>query len=232
MRRRMDRMLLAAGVSVLVACSATEAATETTAPREAPGPDTDRIEVTYFTPVQTEGPYYPVNKPKDRDNDLVDLEGSDGSPAGEILEFGGRLFDASGMPVAGAVVEIWQTDNNGVYLHPNDPGTSRRDPHFQFYGESVTADDGSYRFRTIVPGHYRPRPRHIHVKVRMDGRELLTTQFYFADDPHLASDSVLGRATADQSALSMHLYEGTGTDLGPARIGNRDIVLQSRLSQP
>ena len=232
MKRRMDRMLLAAGVSVLVACSATEAATETTSPREAIGAAAAPIKVTYFTPAQTEGPYYPVNKPKDRDNDLVDLEGSGGSPAGDILELGGTLFDASGMPVAGAVIEIWQTDNNGVYLHPNDPGTSRRDPHFQFYGESVTADDGSYRFRTIVPGHYRPRPRHIHVKIWMKGRELLTTQFYFSDDPYLASDSVLGRATAGQRALYIQLDEGPGTDLSPARIGHRDIVLRTHLSQP
>lgn len=224
-------MLLAVGVSVLVACSATEAVAETTSAREAKGAGTVPIEVTYFTPAQTEGPYYPVNKPKDRDNDLVDLEGSGGSPAGDILEFGGRLFDASGVPVAGAVVEIWQTDNNGVYLHPDDPGTSRRDPHFQFYGESVTADDGSYRFRTIVPGHYRPRPRHIHVKITMNGRELLTTQFYFADDPYLASDSVIARATADQRALYMHPDEGTGTDLSPARIGKRDIVLRTHLAR-
>ena len=45
-----------------------------------------------------------------------------GRRPGEILVFGGRLYDAAGMPVAGAVVEIWQTDDNGAYLHPRDSG--------------------------------------------------------------------------------------------------------------
>ena len=123
------------------------------------------ITVTYFTPAQTEGPYYPVAKPADRDNDLLVLEGADGRPDGDVLEFGGSLFDSSGMPVSGAVIEIWQTDDNGVYLHPGDAGSSRRDVNFQSYGEAVTTEEGSYSFRTIMPGNYPPRPRHIHVKV-------------------------------------------------------------------
>ena len=91
--------------------------------------------------------------------------------------FGGRLYDAAGMPVAGAVVEIWQTDDNGAYLHPRDPDSWRRDVNFQSYGEAVTGEDGGYSFRTIMPGSYAPRPRHIHVKVRLGEQELLTTQF-------------------------------------------------------
>ena len=133
------------------------------------------IEVTYFTPSQGEGPYYTVEKPADRDNDLVALAGATGTPVRKILDFGGRLYDGAGMPVAGAAIEIWQTDSSGVYLHPNDPGTSRRDANFQFYGEAVTEEDGSYSFRTLYPGYYEPRPRHIHVKVKVDGQEMLTT---------------------------------------------------------
>jgi protocatechuate 3,4-dioxygenase beta subunit len=77
-----------------------------------------------ITPAQMEGPYYPVDKPEDRDNDLVSLAGAVGQPTGDILEFSGRVLDANGTPVPGAVVEIWQTDAGGVYLHPGDPGTA------------------------------------------------------------------------------------------------------------
>jgi len=140
------------------------------------------VEVTAFTPAQQEGPYYPLEKPADHDNDLVQLSGATALPAGQILEFGGTVYDAGGYPLEGVVVEIWQTDAAGVYLHPDDPGTEGRDRNFQFYGEAQTGADGVYEFRTIVPGLYEPRPRHIHVKVKQDGQELLTTQFYFAGE--------------------------------------------------
>ncbi|MDX1438134.1 MAG: hypothetical protein R3335_15085, partial [Anaerolineales bacterium] len=111
-------------------------------------PPVEPIEVTYFTPAQGEGPYYTVDKPADRDNDLTEVAGQSGPPAGQVLEFSGRVYGAAGLPVAGAVIEIWQTDNNGVYLHPNDPATGERDPNFQFYGEAVTDTGGRYWFRT------------------------------------------------------------------------------------
>ena len=59
------------------------------------------ITVDYFTPTQTEGPFYPVQKPEDRDNDLFILEGAADRPSGEIMAFGGSLYDSSGMPVTG-----------------------------------------------------------------------------------------------------------------------------------
>ena len=183
------------------------------------------IEVTYFTPGQMEGPYYPVNKLDDRDNDLTVLEGAAGVPAGEVIEFTGKVYDAAGMPVSGIVIEIWQTDESGVYLHPGDPGTDQRDRNFQFYGEAITAEDGSYGFRTILPGHYEPRPRHIHVKVRYDGNELLTTQFYFEGDPELAGEAMFNQASGDGVQLIISLTEGQDAGGGPILIGQRDIIL-------
>ena len=189
------------------------------------------ITVTYFTPAQTEGPYYPVAKPADRDNDLLVLEGADGRPDGDVLEFGGSLFDSSGMPVSGAVIEIWQTDDNGVYLHPGDAGSSRRDVNFQSYGEAVTTEEGSYSFRTIMPGNYPPRPRHIHVKVRFGTRELLTTQFYFSNDPEASQDRIFAGAGEEVDALIMEVDEGIDEEGNPALIGRRDIVLRTLLSE-
>lgn len=185
------------------------------------------IEVTYFTPSQAEGPFYPVQKPQDRDSDLLALGGASGRPAGAVLEFGGSLYDASGMPVRAAVIEIWQTDDNGIYLHPGDRDQARRDVNFQSYGESVTAEDGSYSFRTIMPGSYSTRPRHIHVKVRLEGRELLTTQFYFDNDPEMAGDRVVASAGDALQALIMEVMEGVDAEGNAILIGRRDIVLSS-----
>lgn len=189
------------------------------------------IDVEYFTPSQTEGPFYPVQKPSDRDNDLFVLEGAKGRPAGEILQFGGTLYDGSGMPVKGAVIEIWRTDDNGIYLHPGDSDSSNRDVHFQSYGEAVTEEDGRYTFRTIMPGGYEPRPRHIHVKVRVDGQEILTTQFYFSNDPEAATDRIFAGAGEDVEALIMEIEEGYDFEGNQALIGRRDIILRINLSE-
>ena len=183
------------------------------------------IEVTYFTPSQAEGPYYPVEKLADRDNDLVMLAGAAGIPAGDIIEFTGSLYDATGRPVAGAIIEIWQTDSNGIYLHPGDPSTARRDMNFQFYGESPTGVDGSYNFRTILPGQYEPRPRHIHVKVKLNGEELLTTQFYFASDDSRLADSLFAGAGTQAEAMIMSVTEGVDDAGSPILVGQRDIIL-------
>lgn len=114
---------------------------------------------------------------------------------GEVILVTGRVLDRNGDPLPGAAVEFWQTDASGVYAHPRDPGTDSRDREFQFYGTAIADADGRYVFRTIRPGYYTPRPRHIHVKVKRDGRTLLTTQFYFEEDRRrLAGEGVASRA--------------------------------------
>ena len=104
--------------------------------------------------------------------------------------------------------------------------------NFQSYGEAVTADDGSYHFRTIVPGHYEPRPRHIHVKIKLNGQEQLTTQFYFDNDPTLASDSIFAGASEEQEAMIMQVDEGVDAAGNPALLGKRDIILRRQLPNP
>ena len=83
------------------------------------------------TPAQTEGPFYPDKLPLDTDNDLVVLNDSLTPSAGIVTWLGGRILDARGMPIRNAVVEIWQADANGVYLHKDSDGGNRRDKHFQ-----------------------------------------------------------------------------------------------------
>jgi protocatechuate 3,4-dioxygenase beta subunit len=178
------------------------------------------IEVTYFTPSQQEGPYYPVDKPADRDNDLVDFAEAADSPVGDVLVFSGIVYDRGGMPVEGVVIEIWQTDHSGVYLHPNDPKFEQRDPNFQFYGEARTGADGVYSFRTILPGLYEPRPRHIHSKITLNGAELLTTQFYFSNE---------GTFSGAEANLVIEIALAEDDKGNPIWVGERDIILDMEL---
>src|SRR5688572_9822271 len=69
------------------------------------------------TPAQTEGPFYPDHLPLDTDNDLLVLNDAITPAVGEVTWLSGRVLDARGEPIRNALVEIWQCDNNGVYIH-------------------------------------------------------------------------------------------------------------------
>jgi hypothetical protein len=96
--------------------------------------------------------------------------------------------------VRGALVEIWQADNNGAYIHTASPITNR-DKMFQGYGKFVTASDGRYVFRTVKPGLYPGRTRHIHMQVTYPGGIKFTTQVFVQGDPLNANDGVLSGVT-------------------------------------
>ena len=132
------------------------------------------------TPSQSEGPFYPVSLPKDSDFDLL-RNGTVDYKRGQPAWVEGRVTDLQDKPVAGALVEIWQCDEAGHYHHPGDGG--KADPAFQGFGRVTVGADGQYRFRTIRPVAYSGRTPHIHVKVKLASRELLTTQLYVAGDP-------------------------------------------------
>ena len=137
------------------------------------------------TPSQTEGPFYPVRLPQDSDNDLL-RNGTLDHRGGQPAWVDGTVTDLGGRPLRGAQVEIWQCDQNGHYHHPGDG--DRADAAFQGFGRVTVGEDGSYRFRTIRPVPYSGRTPHIHVKVKLGTRELLTTQLYVAGDPGNARD--------------------------------------------
>jgi protocatechuate 3,4-dioxygenase beta subunit len=133
------------------------------------------------TPADYEGPFYPVTGQEDIDNNLVQVKGRTGIAKGDILNLSGRVVTTGGKPLAGLIIEIWQTDPQGRYRHPGDTSPGARDPDFQYWGAAITDDDGGFFFRTIVPGAYNPRPPHIHFKVLRDHRVILTSQIYFRD---------------------------------------------------
>ena len=145
------------------------------------------------TPSQTEGPFYPVALPADSDFDLL-RNGYASYPLGQPAWVEGTVADTAGRPVSGAVVEIWQCDQAGHYHHPGDGGQA--DPAFQGFGRVTVGSDGRYRFRTLRPAPYSGRTPHIHVKVRLGRRELLTTQLYVAGDAGNARDFLWQRLNA------------------------------------
>jgi len=149
------------------------------------------------TPAQTEGPFYPVKLPDDTDFDLL-AQGKLRYTRGAATWLDGTVTDTTGHPLRGAVVEIWQCDEQGHYHHPGDGGTA--DPAFQGFGRVVAGNDGSYRFRTIRPAPYTGRTPHIHVKVRLAQRELLTTQLYVEGDPGNPRDFLWRRLSAEDRA--------------------------------
>ncbi|MBC8319060.1 MAG: hypothetical protein H8E41_14285 [Desulfobulbaceae bacterium] len=133
------------------------------------------------TPADYEGPFYPVTRQEDIDNDLVHVKGQVGVARGDILNLSGIVVNTRGEAQENVIIEIWQTDPQGRYKHPGDSTPDARDPNFQYWGAAITGPDGTYYFKTIVPGAYEPRPAHIHFKVMKAGKVILTSQIYFKE---------------------------------------------------
>lgn len=145
------------------------------------------------TPAQTAGPFYPNQLPLDTDNDLLIINDAITPAVGEVTHLTGRLLDINGNPIRNAVVEIWQCDNNGAYLHEGSDNRDNQDKNFQGFGRFLTGSTGEYYFRTIKPVPYPGRTPHIHFAVKRKGMEQFTTQCYVAGHPGNARDGIWGR---------------------------------------
>jgi len=158
------------------------------------------------TPWQGEGPFYPDRIPEDTDNDLVKNGDTSVEAGGKILILNGILVNLDSQPVKGASIEIWQTDKNGVYLHSGSFARDIMDKKFQGFGRTKTDRNGRFFFRTIVPTEYPGRTPHIHIKLWMEGNNVLTTQFYIHDHPQNKKDFLFQRMNlAEQRINSMKL---------------------------
>ena len=143
-----------------------------------------------LTPKQTEGPFYPDKLPLDTDNDLLAINDSITPAVGDVTYVSGRILGPDGSPIRNAVVEIWQCDNNGAYLHTKTGNADKQDKNFQGFGRFVTGSDGGYLFRTIKPVPYPGRTPHIHYAVKMKGRAKWTTQLYIKGHPGNEKDGI------------------------------------------
>lgn len=143
------------------------------------------------TPRQTEGPFYPDKLPLDTDNDLLIINDGITPAVGDVTWLSGRILDANGNPIRNALVEIWQVDGKGAYLHTKSANDKQRDSNFQGFGRFHTGSTGEYLFRTIKPVAYPGRTPHIHFAVKTKGRDKFTTQCYVKGEPQNEKDGVL-----------------------------------------
>ena len=154
------------------------------------------------TPWQSLGPFYPHKLPVDSDADLTFVDGKNGQATGQFTRLSGRVTDQSGAPIKNARVEIWQCDTFGAYHHPRDGGGV--DPFFQGYGQTITDNNGNYRFKTIKPVAYPGRAPHIHMKV-IDGSRELVTQIYIRGELANKRDFLLNAIRNEQSRQSLEV---------------------------
>jgi protocatechuate 3,4-dioxygenase beta subunit len=186
-----------------------------------------------LTPQAGEGPYFPDHLPLDQDNDLLQILGGQAPAEGVVTEVGGRLLNADGKPVPEAMIELWQADSNGCYLHSRGVQKGKdRDPRFQGYGKILTNEEGEYRFRTIKPGLYTGRTIHWHIAVNQGDKRILTTQLFIAGVSQNDRDGILNRMGTEEQRLSVIREFLPATKGSEELAGTWDIVLGATPGEP
>lgn len=164
-----------------------------------------------------------------------------GEPLGERIIVSGRVVDEDARPVRSALIEVWQANAAGRYLHKNDQHDAPLDPNFTGCGRTLTDEKGRYRFVTIKPGAYpwknHPnawRPMHIHFS--LFGAGLLTrlvTQMYFPGDPLLAFDPIFQSVPDEKGRARLISAFDWETTIPEQALGYKfDIVLRGREATP
>ena len=181
-----------------------------------------------------DGPVFGESALDPLDNDLTRQH--DGEPLGERIIVHGRVLDAEGRPIRGALVEVWQANAAGRYGHEVDQHPAPLDPNFSGAGRCLTDDEGRYSFTTIKPGAYpwrnhdnAWRPAHIHFS--LFGRlftERLVTQMYFPGDPLFAYDPILN-AVRDAAARELLIarFDAERTEPEWALAFEWDVVMRA-----
>ncbi len=175
------------------------------------------------------------------DSDLTVNGRVNGDPIGERLVVEGLVRDEGGRPVSGALVEIWQANAAGRYVHREEIHPAPIDPNFLGAGRCITDADGAYRFITIKPGSYpwgnhrnAWRPAHIHFSIFGAGiGQRLVTQMYFPGDPTLPYDPIFN-STAEPAIRNRLLSQFSMEDSIPdwAHCYKFDIVLAGPFATP
>lgn len=186
-----------------------------------------------LTPAQTAGPFYPGEVNFTTDVDLTRIEGRKERALGQVIYVKGIVTNQRCEPVAGANVEIWQACATGRYNNKLDPNPAAIDPNFRYWGETYTAADGSYMFKTIRPGHYPAdtnwmRPAHIHFRVSKIGHQELVTQMYFKGDKYNDADLILQDIPARERESAIVDFQPSVPDLEPGSLtGQFNITFRS-----
>ncbi len=180
------------------------------------------------------GPLFGASAINPLDHDLTKNGVKTGEPLGERIIVAGRVLDDRGQPVPGALVEVWQANACGRYIHQLDQHDAPLDPNFTGRGRVLTNDEGEYRFLSIRPGAYpwnnHPnawRPAHIHFSLFGECfSSRLVTQMYFPGDPLLPFDPILCGVPTEQARERLIASFDVGITQAGFALGYRfDIVL-------
>ncbi|HEX2652609.1 MAG TPA: protocatechuate 3,4-dioxygenase subunit beta [Xanthobacteraceae bacterium] len=185
------------------------------------------------------GPVYGHDVVKAGDEDLTKQHA--GEPIGERIIVHGRVLDEDGRPVPNTLVEIWQANSCGRYIHVVDQHPAPLDPNFTGAGRAATDDQGYYKFITIKPGaypwgnhHNAWRPAHIHFS--LFGHSFvsrLVTQMFFPGDPLFPFDPIFNSVTDEKARARMvSAFDLENTIPDWALCFRFDIVLRGRNQTP
>jgi protocatechuate 3,4-dioxygenase, beta subunit len=186
------------------------------------------------------GPVYGHEALGPLDNDLTRNARQTAEPLGERIIVTGRVLDEAGRPVRNTLVEIWQANAAGRYVHKTDQHDAPLDPNFLGAGRCVTDDDGVYRYMTIKPGAYpwgnhanAWRPSHIHLSLFGGSiASRLVTQMFFPGDPLLPFDPMFQSAPEGARDRLLSKFSLDVTEEGYALGYEFDIVLRGRKETP
>lgn len=185
-------------------------------------------------------PVYGADRLGALDHDLTRNAVRNGAPLGERIIVTGRVLDERNKPVTGTLVEVWQANAAGRYVHKGDQHDAPLDPNFLGAGRCVTDANGVYRFLTIKPGAYpwgnHPnawRPNHIHFSLFGDYfASRLVTQMYFPGDPLLAFDPMVQGVPEQARERLISRFSLDVTEEGYALGYVFDIVLRGAAQTP
>ena len=174
------------------------------------------------------------------DHDLTENARVNGQPQGERIIVSGKVQDERGKPVRNTLVELWQCNAAGRYVHRADQHDAPLDPNFLGAGRCLTDDEGRYRFVTIKPGAYpwrnHPnawRPNHIHFSLFGEYfASRLVTQMYFPGDPLMALDPILKATPEKARDLLVAKFSLDLTQEGFALGYQFDIILRGANATP
>ncbi len=186
------------------------------------------------------GPVYGHDAVDDLDSDLTRNARKTADPIGERIVVAGRVVDENGRAVPNTLVEVWQANAAGRYIHVNDQHDAPIDPNFFGAGRCITDSDGRYKFYTMKPGAYpwgnhvnAWRPAHIHLS--LFGPTIATrliTQMFFPGDPLLPLDPIFTSVPAHARDRLVAKFDLSVTESGFALGYAFDIVLRGRTETP
>jgi protocatechuate 3,4-dioxygenase, beta subunit len=186
------------------------------------------------------GPVFGFENLAPFDNDLTKNGRVNGEPLGERITVSGRVLDQFGNPVKNTLIEIWQANAAGRYIHKVDQHEAPLDPNFLGSGRCLTDENGHYTFQTIKPGsypwgnHYNAwRPNHIHFSLfGANITSRLVTQMYFPGDPLLQYDPIYLEVPAKNREAMISSFDLSLTQPNFALGYRFDIVLRGDKQTP